>query len=171
VNGILVTVLIVSGVNLLINLSIPIPGFLSFLTLLLFFNDFSVRTKSNYGFIFSFASHLVGFCSFANRLGQDSIFRINTFRRFYLIVSLIFFYISNRYAELQIAECKLTSKYLQLEGLMGIRVRPKTITKKQLNLQVQLNTIHENIREILIRNRTLRARLIKIENYYSYLFH
>jgi hypothetical protein len=31
---------------------------------------------------------------------------------------------------------------------MGIRVRPKTITKKQLNLQVQLNTIHENIREI-----------------------
>jgi hypothetical protein len=30
----------------------------------------------------------------------------------------------------------------------------KTITKKQLNLQVQLNTIHENIREILIRNRT-----------------
>jgi hypothetical protein len=37
---------------------------------------------------------------------------------------------------------------------MGIRVRPKTITEKQLNLQVQLNTIHENIREILIRNRT-----------------
>jgi hypothetical protein len=30
----------------------------------------------------------------------------------------------------------------------------KTITEKQLNLQVQLNTIHENIREILIRNRT-----------------
>jgi hypothetical protein len=30
----------------------------------------------------------------------------------------------------------------------------KTITEKQLNLQVQLNTIHENIREVLIRNRT-----------------
>jgi hypothetical protein len=29
---------------------------------------------------------------------------------------------------------------------MGIRVRPKTITEK-LNLQVQLNTIHENIRD------------------------
>jgi RNA polymerase-interacting CarD/CdnL/TRCF family regulator len=29
----------------------------------------------------------------------------------------------------------------------------KTITEKQLK-QVQLNTIHENIREILIRNRT-----------------
>jgi hypothetical protein len=46
---------------------------------------------------------------------------------------------------------------------LGIRVRPKTITEKQLNLQVQLNTIHENIREILIRNRTTSARLIKIE--------
>jgi hypothetical protein len=82
----------------------------------------SVTDKGNYGFIFSFASHLVGFCSFANRLGQDSIFRINTFRGlFYLIVSLIFFYIRpNRYAELQIAECiKLTSKYLQLEGTYG----------------------------------------------------
>jgi hypothetical protein len=53
---------------------------------------------------------------------------------------------------------------------MGIRVRPKTITEKQLNLQVQLNTIHENIREILIRNRTTSARLIKIENYYRIYF-
>jgi hypothetical protein len=30
---------------------------------------------------------------------------------------------------------------------MGIRVRPKKSLKKQLNLQVQLNTIHENIRD------------------------
>jgi hypothetical protein len=56
------------------------------------------------------------------------------------------------------------------EDLWELESDRKTITKKQLNLQVQLNTIHENIREILIRNRT-RARLIKIENYYSYLFH
>jgi hypothetical protein len=55
------------------------------------------------------------------------------------------------------------------EDLWELESDRKTITKKQLNLQVQLNTIHENIREILIRNRT-RARLIKIENYYSYLF-
>jgi hypothetical protein len=45
---------------------------------------------------------------------------------FYLIVSLIFFYIRpNRYAELQIECIKLTSKYLQLRGDLGIRVRPK----------------------------------------------
>jgi hypothetical protein len=53
--------------------------------------------------------------------------------------------------------CKLPNKvnlevFTTKRGLMGIRVRPKTITEKQLNLQVQLNTIHENIREILIRN-------------------
>jgi hypothetical protein len=73
-------------------------------------------------------------CSFTNRLGQDSIFRINTLGGlFYLIVSLIFFIRPNRYAELQIAECiKLTSKYLQLRGDLWERVRPKTITKKQL---------------------------------------
>jgi hypothetical protein len=60
---------------------------------------------------------------------------------FYLIVSLIFFYIRpNRYAELQIAECiKLTSKYLQLRGdLWELESDRKTITEKQLNLQVQL---------------------------------
>jgi hypothetical protein len=36
---------------------------------------------------------------------------------------------------------------------MGINSDRKAITEKQLNLQVQLNTIHENIREN-IRNRT-----------------
>jgi hypothetical protein len=53
---------------------------------------------------------------------------------------------------------------------MGIRVRPKTITEKQLNLQVQLNTIHENIEKFLSGIEPLRARLIKIENYYRIYF-
>jgi hypothetical protein len=115
VNGILVTVLIVSGVNLLINVIYPYPGFLSFLTLLLFFlNDFSVRTKGNYGFIFSFASHLVGFAHLQtgwDRIQYSGLILLGGL--FYLIVSLIFFYIRPRYA----ANCrciKLTSKYLQL---------------------------------------------------------
>jgi hypothetical protein len=64
---------------------------------------------------------------------------------------------------------KLTSKYLQ-RGTYELESDRKTITEKQLNLQVQLNTIHENIREILIRNRTTWARLIKIENYYCIYF-
>jgi hypothetical protein len=74
----------------------------------------------------------------------------------------------NRYAELQIAECiKLTSKYLQLRGDLWELESDRKQSLKQLNL-VQLNTIHENIREILIRNRTTSARLIKIENYRIY---
>jgi uncharacterized membrane protein YccC len=50
---------------------------------------------------------------------------------------------------------KLTSKYLKLRGdLWEFNSDRKKITKKQLLLQVELNIIHENIREILIRNRT-----------------
>jgi hypothetical protein len=64
---------------------------------------------------------------------------------------------------------KLTSKYLQ-RGTYELESDRKTITEKQLNLQVQLNTIHENIREFLSGIEPLRARLIKIENYYN-LFH
>jgi hypothetical protein len=150
----LVTVLIVSGVNLLIN---PLSlGFLSFFYFIFPFNDFSVRTKGNYGFIFSFASHLVGFCSFANRLGQDSIFRINTFRRFILPHCFFnFLFISDRTGMLN-TNCRMHKVNLEVfttQRLMGLESDRKK-SRKQLNLQVQLNTIHENIREILIRNRT-----------------
>jgi hypothetical protein len=99
------------------------------------------------GFVFSFTDNLIGFCSFANRLGQNSIFWINAFGGlFYLLISVVFFYIRpHRYAELQIAQCiKLTSNYLKLRGdLWELNSDRKTITEKQLNLQVQLNTIHE----------------------------
>jgi hypothetical protein len=92
---------------------------------------------------------------------------------FYLIVSLIFFYIRpNRYAELQIAECiKLTSKYLQLRGDLWELESDRKQSLKQLNLQVQLNTIHENIREILIRNRTTSGSSNQNRKLLLYLFH
>jgi uncharacterized membrane protein YccC len=76
---------------------------------------------------------------------------------FYLLVSLIFYYIRpHRYVELQISQCiKLTAKYLKLRGdLWELDSDRKVIIEKQLHLQVQLNTIQENIREVLIRNRT-----------------
>jgi uncharacterized membrane protein YccC len=76
---------------------------------------------------------------------------------FYLSISLIFYYVRpNRYIELQIAECvKLTAKYLKLRGdLWTINADRKSIIEKQLYLQVELNTIHENIREVLIRSST-----------------
>ena len=57
---------------------------------------------------------------------------------------------------MQITECmRLTAKYLKFRGdLWEIDSDRDKITKKQLSLQVDLNTIHENVRDILIRNRT-----------------
>jgi uncharacterized membrane protein YccC len=76
---------------------------------------------------------------------------------FYLVISLAFFYIRpHRYIQLQIAQGILvTAKYLKLRGdLWELQSNRKEITKKQLHFQVELNSIHENIREVLIRNRT-----------------
>lgn len=73
----------------------------------------------------------------------------------YTVTSVIFNVLSpHRYAELQLAEClRLTGKYLKLRGdLWDIDANRDRIIEKQLNLQVEINTIHENLREILIRS-------------------
>ena len=75
----------------------------------------------------------------------------------YTLISLLFNYLSpHRYTELQIAEClRLTAKYMKLRGdLWNADADRSSIVEKQLNLQVEINTTHENLREILIRNRT-----------------
>jgi uncharacterized membrane protein (TIGR01666 family) len=75
----------------------------------------------------------------------------------YTAFSLLFNYLSpHRYTELQIAEClKLTAKYMKLRGdLWNAGADRAKIIEKQLHLQVEINTIHENLREILIRNRS-----------------
>ncbi|HSD14494.1 MAG TPA: FUSC family membrane protein [Flavobacterium sp.] len=74
---------------------------------------------------------------------------------FYLFISLLFHFLRpHRYMELQIAECLwLTSKYLKLRGDLWNSDSDKTqITEKQLEIQVEINAIHENIREFVIRN-------------------
>ncbi|MGX7668351.1 FUSC family membrane protein [Flavobacterium pedocola] len=74
---------------------------------------------------------------------------------FYLFVSLLFYFLRpHRYIDLQIADClRLTSKYLKLRGdLWNADADRAQIIEKQLELQVEINTIHENIREYLIRN-------------------
>ena len=79
---------------------------------------------------------------------------------FYLLVSLAFHYLKpNRYLELQIQECiKLTAKYLKLRGeLWSLNADRIAITKKQLHLQVELNAIHQNIREVLIPNHSING--------------
>lgn len=79
---------------------------------------------------------------------------------FYTLVSVIFNYLSpHRYTELQIAEClTLTSKYMKLRGdLWNDGADRNAIIEKQLALQVEINTIHENLREILIRDRNFQG--------------
>lgn len=76
---------------------------------------------------------------------------------FYTLVSVIFNYLRPyRYTELEMADClKLTGKYLKQRGhLWDIDANREKIIEKQLYLQVELNTKHENLREVLLRNRS-----------------
>lgn len=160
INGVLVAALIVAGCNLLVNLLHPFPWILyPIVAILLFF----LSMISVYG-------HRANMVSFSGLLSVSLAFgRIHTGWEmlehsgllllgglFYLLISLIFHLVRpHRYTELQIAECtRLTAKYLKLRGdLWNSDADRDSIIKKQLDLQVELNTIHENIREILIRNR------------------
>jgi uncharacterized membrane protein (TIGR01666 family) len=161
INGIVITVLIVSGVNLLINLVYPYPYvFYPFLALLVF----TLSMISVYGQranMVSFSALLSVSLAFAHlNTGWEMIQHAGLILiggLFYLFVSLLFLYVRpHRYVELQIAQCMaLTSNYLKLRGdLWELNSDRKAITEKQLHLQVELNTVHENIREVLTRNRT-----------------
>jgi uncharacterized membrane protein (TIGR01666 family) len=162
INGILVAVLIVSSVNLIINLIHPHPYiFYPILALLIFFLSM-ISVYGQRATMVSFSALLSISLAFAHLQTGWEIVQysglILSGGLFYLLISLIFYYVRpHRYIELQIAECiQLTAKYLKLRGdLWEINSDRKAITKKQLHLQVQLNTIHENIREVLIRNRTV----------------
>ena len=161
INGVLVTAFLISGVNLLVNIIYPYPWvFYPFLTVLLF----SLSLISVYGqraTMVAFSSLLSLSLAFANLNTGWEVVRhsglLLTGGLFYLLISLISHYIRpNRYVELQIAECiKLTSKYLKLRGdLWTINANKKAIIEKQLHLQVELNVIHQTLREILINNHT-----------------
>lgn len=74
----------------------------------------------------------------------------------YTAISVTFNYLNpHRYTELQIADCmKLTAKYMKLRGdLWNADADRAAIVEKQLNLQVEINLTHENLREVLLRNR------------------
>lgn len=160
INGILVAALIVSGVNLLINIIHPFTWFFYPILVILIFILSMLSVYGQRANMVSFSALLSISLAFAHiHSGWEMILHAGLLLAgglFYLLISLLFFYIRpHRYVELQIAECiQLTSKYLKLRGdLWKLNSDRKAITKKQLLLQVKLNTIHENIREILIRNR------------------
>ncbi|MEC4116478.1 FUSC family membrane protein [Myroides phaeus] len=74
----------------------------------------------------------------------------------YLVVAVIFYYARpRRYAVLQTSECmELTADYLKHRAkLWDKEANTEKITEEQLNIQVQLNEVHENLREYLVRNK------------------
>ncbi|MES2575426.1 MAG: FUSC family membrane protein [Bacteroidota bacterium] len=161
INGLLVNILIVVGVNLLINITYPYPFafypiFCSLIFILSMLAVYGQRaTMVAFSALMTISISLAHIHSGWEMLHHAGLLLAGGL--FYLLVSVIFFYINpHRYTELEIVECiKLTAKYLKLRGdLWELNSDRKEITKKQLLLQVDLNERHENIREILVRNRT-----------------
>lgn len=160
VNGILSGAFIVAGSALLISLAYPFPWlFYPVFVLLIFF----LSMISVYG-------HRATQVSFSGLLSASLVFStIHSGAElwlhcglmlagglFYFLVSMVFWFLRpHRYAEMQIYDCiRLTAKYLKLRGdLWTVGADREKITGKQLELQVELNAIHENIRESLITSR------------------
>jgi len=161
INGLLVTIAILTVVNILINVTYPYPLlFYPVFTALVF----TLSMLSVYGqraTMVAFSALMILCISFSHiHTGLGILIHSGLLLcggLFYFLMSMLFYYINpHRYIELQIVECiNLTSKYLNLRGdLWELNSDRKEITREQLLLQVDLNTIHENIREILVRNRT-----------------
>lgn len=161
INGVLVAAVMVAGANLLVNLLYPFPFvFYPFLALLLFFLSI-ISVYGQRATMTSFSGLLAVSLAFAHLHTGIEMLQYSGLMLagglFYLVVSLIFHYLQPyRYIELQIAECiRLTSKYLKLRGdLWNADADREKIIEKQLHLQVELNLIHENLREIIFRNHS-----------------
>ena len=159
--GILVAALIVAGANLFVNLLHPYPLLLYPLFALLIFLLAMISVYGHRAAMVSFSGLLASTLALADihegweMLGYSGLMLSGGL--FYLLISLLFEYLRpHRYVELQIAECiRLTAKYMKLRGdLWDPGADKAKITERQLALQVELNIIHENLREILIRNRS-----------------
>lgn len=161
INGILVTAFLVASINLLINFTHPYTWFFyPFLTLLIFLLSM-ISVYGQRATMVSFSCLVTVSLAFSSiSTGWAMVEHSGLILAgglFYLVISLIFHYVKpHRYIELQIAECiKLTSKYLKLRGdLWTTNADKKKIIEKQLHLQVELNNIHQNIREVIINNST-----------------
>ena len=161
VNGMLASNLIATGSTVIISLAaISHWIFYPVLILLLFFLSM-IAVYGHRATLVSFSGLLAMSLSFSHSYTGWALLEHAGFMigggLFYLCISMIFYFIRPyRYAELQMAECiLLTSKYLKLRGrLWDTHANRDKITEKLLTLQIELNDIHENLRETLIRNRT-----------------
>ncbi|WP_291101671.1 MULTISPECIES: FUSC family membrane protein [unclassified Flavobacterium] len=159
IKGVTITALLISSANLLVNIVYPYPWvFYPFLVLSVFFlSMLSVFGKR--ATMVSFSALLSVSLAFSHiNSGWEMVLHAALLLGggiFYLLISLLFNYVRPyRYLEIQIAECiKLTAKYLKLRGDLWVpTIDRKAIIEKQLHLQIELNDIHENIREVLISN-------------------
>jgi uncharacterized membrane protein (TIGR01666 family) len=161
VNGLLVTIIIITIVSVLINLTYPYPFLFYPVFTVLVFGLSMLSVYDQRATMVAFSSLMILCISLAHiRTGLDILIHSGLILcggLFYFLISILFYYINpHRYTELQIVECiKLTSEYLKLRGdLWELNSDRKEITRQQLLLQIELNTIHENLREVLVRNRT-----------------
>ena len=161
VKGLLVTALIVSGSNLAINLVHPVLWLQYPVLAVLVFFLAMIAVYGQRANMVSFSGLIAISLAFAHIHTGAEMFQYAGLLLgggiFYLLVSLLFDLARpHHYVTVQISECmRLTSKYMKLRGdLWNIRTDRSKIIEKQLHLQVELNVIHENLREILIRNRS-----------------
>jgi uncharacterized membrane protein (TIGR01666 family) len=161
IKGITVSILFFSIANFLINLTYPFPIIFIPVFCILVFTFSMLAVYGQRATMVAFSTLLIISISFAHihsgwNMIQHSLLLLAG-GIFYLLISVLFHYLfPYRYTELEIEKCiNLTSKYLKLRGdLWEVESDRKAITKKQLLLQIDLNEVHENIREVLIRNRT-----------------
>lgn len=158
--GILGSCIIISGVNLLINILAPIPYLLyPVLSFLIFFLSM-ISVFGQRASMISFSALLSTAITFSSLNTGVAIYYYAGLLFlggiFYLLISMLFYFINPyRYTELQIASCmKLTSNYLKFRGdLWNVDADRKSIIKQQLALQVELNTIYQNIRKLISGNQ------------------
>ena len=160
IKGLVVASFIVSGVNLLVNLAYPYPYlFYPFLAVLLFLCSM-ISVYGHRATLVSFSALLSISLSFGHlHPGMEAVYYSSYIfigGILYLIVSLLFHFAQPyKFIELEIAQgIRLTAKYLKLRGdLWDPEADKKKIIEKQLTIQVELNQIHEDLREVLFGNK------------------
>ena len=159
IKGILIAIFLITGTNLFLGLvqNYTFIVYPALLLLVFFFSMLSVygHRANMISFVALISATLVFSHSYTGVELLKHCGYILIGGLFYLFVSLLFYFLRpHRYIDLQLADClRLTSKYLKLRGdLWNVDANRAKITEKQLELQVEINAIHENIREYLIRN-------------------
>jgi uncharacterized membrane protein (TIGR01666 family) len=159
--GLLSAAVIISGSTLLLNLLHPYPWlFYPLMTALVFLLSM-ISVYGQRATMLAFSGLLAIALGTGHIHTGEEIFYYSGLvllgSLFYITLSLLFNFLNpHRYAELQVADClKLTAKYMKLRGdLWDANADREAITGKQLHLQVEINTTHENLREVLIRSHS-----------------